>query len=53
MNKKGKWIEIEDDVYYDDGFWTYPEHGFRCSVCFCDVSKKLTECPNCSAKMED
>lgn len=47
-----KWLEIEENIVYEDGFWTYKEHCFRCPICFYECAKKLVECPNCGAKME-
>lgn len=48
-----KWLEIEDNIVYEDGFWKYKEHCFRCPICFYECAKKLVECPNCGAKMEN
>lgn len=47
-----KWMEIEENIVYEDGFWTHKEHCFRCPICFYECTKKLSECPNCKAKMD-
>lgn len=47
-----KWMEIEENIVYEDGFWRYKEHCFRCPICCYECAKKLVECPNCGAKME-
>ena len=47
-----KWMEIEENIVYEDGFWRYKEHCFRCPICCYECAKKLVECPNCGAKMD-